>query len=151
MMRDVEIDAADLQRLAEYVARRRQNALRLTIVEAAATASMSPTTWGQVENARPVRKGTYSAIDRVLGWSNGTCWAVLTEGAHEPQVGSPTDGPPPPSADRGRAGITKEEFLRWLDGYAGISELDKAAIRAAAEKLHPEPDGTEARLDRDSA
>jgi hypothetical protein len=44
----------------------------------AAEAGMSTTTWGKVERGRPIHRGKYIGIDKALGWTAGSAYAIAT-------------------------------------------------------------------------
>lgn len=68
--------ADDLERLAKLVRERRLE-LELGIEPAAKLAGISKDTWKRVENSRPVRATTYSAMDRALQWATGSCQRII--------------------------------------------------------------------------
>jgi transcriptional regulator with XRE-family HTH domain len=92
----------DLRRLARAVFAER-DAQKASQRVMAQRADVSPLTWISVEKAKaPPRPTTLAAVDRGLGWPEGTAAAVLggaeppEPGTHVPQesVGSPTSAAP---------------------------------------------------------
>lgn len=85
----------DLGRLGRAVARRRTE-LKLGVEQAARLAGMSKDTWYKVEGSptrpvRPVRDTTYTRVDEVLQWAQGSCESVLDGGEPVPIERSETN------------------------------------------------------------
>lgn len=64
--------------------------LNLSIIRAASTAGLSKDTWKRVERAEPVRDITYSKIEDVLGWTQGSIAEIL--GGGSPTLIEPAGG-----------------------------------------------------------
>jgi transcriptional regulator with XRE-family HTH domain len=69
-------DDTALERLAALVTRRRSER-RLHKVDVARAAGIEVNTYSKIEDAKPVRATTYTKIEPILGWANGSCLDIL--------------------------------------------------------------------------
>lgn len=113
----------DLPRLARAVKQRRL-ALYPARLKAAQQADISKDTWKRVEEALPVRPGTYAAIEVALRWAPGSCEDVLAGG--DPVLVEPsTSDPAVMLADVPAAG--REVATQRIVESATIAETDLSA------------------------
>lgn len=107
-------DQERLRALGKRV-RRRREARGLTIDEAAGLAPMSPVTWARVEHGKRVRGLAYGAVDDVLGWQEGACYAYLATGDE-----------PTPVVERDPDVRGEDETdLEWMDRQYELSKHDQ--------------------------
>ncbi len=71
----------DLRRLGRIIEDRLEELL-ITHKEAMQRADLSPATWNKIVKGTggPRRNNTYARVDRALGWTRGSCKAVLAGG-----------------------------------------------------------------------
>lgn len=115
---------SDLVRLAKRVKAHRLG-LYPSRLAAAQAAGISKDTWKRVEDAEEVRDGTYTRIEKALGWASGSC-AAIAEG-FEPVLGESGETP--------AAGATA------FSGPISAEALRSAAFEAARAKLPTAPIG----------
>lgn len=72
--------------------RLRREALGRPIDEIAADSDISAVTWSRIEHGRTVRGLSYGAVDKSLGWAEGSAAAFLQNGT-PPRTAGPV-GPP---------------------------------------------------------
>lgn len=81
----------DLDRLAKAVKARRLE-LHPSRLVAATAAGISKDTWQRIEDAKPVRDGTYVKVDTALHWASGSCAALLQGGEPVEVISDGGDG-----------------------------------------------------------
>jgi hypothetical protein len=130
-------DYAFLRILATYIKHRREDA-ELGMREAAVLADVSPSTWNNVEQGRPVRGRTYARVERGLQLPPGTCRRIASTGI----TAAPTSAAVSPGAER------IANMIEITQNLPDVPKADRAAITAAmtAALVHMQsrPDYTEA-------
>lgn len=117
----------DLQRLGAYI-RAARSACGLTSTQAAAQASISPTTLGEIERgtSAPRRALTYAAIEKVVGWAPGSVSQILAGGEPTPLAGPAHTADP---ADRIAAWENELISEIWNNPHLTMQEREELTER----------------------
>jgi hypothetical protein len=123
--------------LAAFIKHRREDA-ELGMREAATLGDVSPSTWNNVEQGRPVRGRTYARVERGLQLPPGTCRRIASTGVVAAAI--------PTTVTPGAARIAN--MIEITENLTDVPKADKAAIKAAMtaalSHMQARPDYTEA-------
>jgi transcriptional regulator with XRE-family HTH domain len=141
--------ADDRRRLGETIRSAREHA-GMTIDEAAERAGMSPTTWGKVERGEdsPVRRLTYAAIERTLGWDSGSVALILDVGGPIPTSTGPATKPPARARRADYISAWEESILDEIWASQVLTDAQKEEMTARARAKAAEARVIEDRLRR---